>query len=157
MKYQKNVIDGKKESAKMAKPQIQLGSGPWFNKKMSSYQYRKYHCRDETILRPSYLHNGISYTGKMTYFYWIRPLLILHSRCIVWVKSNTAPSKADPVVVFPWCRLCPKTSQPSQAHTLKVTPLKINRLLAMTKTTCTWNLRLKFQNKLELHSRNHTS
>ena len=25
----------------------------------------KSHCVDETILRPSYLHNGISYTGKI--------------------------------------------------------------------------------------------
>ena len=36
------------------------------NIKMSSYQYRKSHCGDKTILRPSYLHNGISFTGKMT-------------------------------------------------------------------------------------------
>ena len=47
-------------------------SGPWFNIKMSSYQYRKSHCGDKTILRPSYLHNGISYTGKMASLYWIR-------------------------------------------------------------------------------------
>ena len=47
-------------------------SGPWFNIKMSSYQYGKSHCGDKTILRPSYLHNGISYTGKMTSLYWIR-------------------------------------------------------------------------------------
>ena len=46
--------------------------GPWFNIKMLSYQYRKSHCGDKTILRPSYLHNGISYTGKMTSLYWIR-------------------------------------------------------------------------------------
>ena len=46
--------------------------GGWFNKKMPSYQHRKSHCRDKTILRPSYLHNGISYTGKMTSLYWIR-------------------------------------------------------------------------------------
>ena len=45
--------------------------GPWFNKKMSSYQYRKSHCGDKTILRPSYLHNGISYTGKTTSLYGI--------------------------------------------------------------------------------------
>ena len=45
--------------------------GPWFNIKMLSYQYRKSHCGDKTILRPSYLHNGISYTGKMTSLYWI--------------------------------------------------------------------------------------
>ena len=46
--------------------------GPVSIKKMSSYQYRKSHCWDKAILRPSYLHNGISYTGKTTSFYWIR-------------------------------------------------------------------------------------
>ena len=46
--------------------------GPRFNIKMTSYQYRKSHYWDKTILRPSYLHNGISYTGKMTSLYWIR-------------------------------------------------------------------------------------
>ena len=35
--------------------------GPWFSIKMSSYQYRKSHCGDKTILRPSYLLYGISY------------------------------------------------------------------------------------------------
>ena len=34
-----------------------------FTMKMTSYQYRKSHCGDKTILRPSYLHNGISYTS----------------------------------------------------------------------------------------------
>ena len=29
-------------------------------------------CNDKTILRPSYLHNGISYTGKMASLYWIK-------------------------------------------------------------------------------------
>ena len=48
--------------------------GGWFNIKMSSYQYKKYHCGDKTILRPSYLHNGISYTDKMISLYWIRAL-----------------------------------------------------------------------------------
>ena len=38
--------------------------GPWFNIKMSSYQYRKSHCGDKTIVRSSYLHKGISYTGN---------------------------------------------------------------------------------------------
>ena len=40
--------------------------GPRFNIKITSYQCRKSHCGDKTILRPSYLQNGISYTGKMT-------------------------------------------------------------------------------------------
>ena len=48
--------------------------GPRFNTKISSYQYRKSHCADKTILRPSYLHNGISYTGKTASLYWIRAL-----------------------------------------------------------------------------------
>ena len=47
----------------------------WFNIKMPSCQYRKSHCGDKTILQPSYLHNGISCTGEMTYQYWIRPLV----------------------------------------------------------------------------------
>ena len=46
--------------------------GPWFNIKMSSYQYRKSNCGDKTVVRSSYLHNGISYIGKMTSLYWIR-------------------------------------------------------------------------------------
>ena len=46
---------------------------------MTSYQYWKSHCGDKTILRPSNLHNGISYTGKMTSFYWIWDLVtVLH-------------------------------------------------------------------------------
>ena len=51
---------------------IQIPSpGPWF--KMSSCQDRKSHCGDKTVVRSSYLHNGISFTGKMIYLYWIRP------------------------------------------------------------------------------------
>ena len=50
-----------------------LQPGPWFNIKMPSYQYRKSHCGDKTVVRSSYLHNGISYTGKMTSLYWFSP------------------------------------------------------------------------------------
>ena len=50
------------------------GTGPWFNIKMPSYQYRKSHCGDKTVVRSSYLHSGISYTGKTTSLYWIRAL-----------------------------------------------------------------------------------
>ena len=59
---------------------IPCGAGPRFNIKMSSYQDRKSHCGDKTISRPSYLHNGISYPGKMTSLYWIgaQILFLLH-------------------------------------------------------------------------------
>ena len=47
------------------------GPGLRFNIKMSSYQYRKSHRGDKKVVRSSYLHNGISYTGKMSSLYWI--------------------------------------------------------------------------------------
>ena len=53
-------------------------SGPRFNIKMSSYQYGKSRCRDKTVVRSSYLHNGISYTGKMSFLYWIGALVLKH-------------------------------------------------------------------------------
>ena len=58
--------------------------GPWFNIKMLSYQYRKSHCGDKTILRPSYLHNGISYTGKKTSLYWIRAKVSTEAPGLYW-------------------------------------------------------------------------
>ena len=41
-----------------------------FTIKMPSYQYRKSHCHDNTILSTQW----ISYTGKMAFLYWIRSL-----------------------------------------------------------------------------------
>ena len=67
--------------------------GGWFNKTMPSYQYRKSHCGDKTILRPSYLHNGISYTNKMTSFYWIRDLMATsHYQDQCWLVSRRSCS-----------------------------------------------------------------
>ena len=51
--------------------------GPWFNIKMSSYQYRKSRCGDKTVVRSSYLHNGVSYPGKIASLYWFSPLEVL--------------------------------------------------------------------------------
>ena len=42
-----------------------------------------------------------------------------------------------------------------QAAILEVTSLKINRLLPVATTICVWNLKLKFQSKLDLCSGNH--
>ena len=60
-------------------------SGSWFNIKMTSYQYRKSHCGDKTVARSSCLHNGISYTGKMSSLYWTSPLATIfayHDICL---------------------------------------------------------------------------
>ena len=48
-----------------------MRSGPWFNIKVSSYRYMKSHSEDKTVVRSSYLHNGISCNGKMSSLYWI--------------------------------------------------------------------------------------
>ena len=47
---------------------------------MTFYQNRKYHYGDKTILRPSYLHNGIPCTDKMTSLYWIKALMLNDDR-----------------------------------------------------------------------------
>ena len=47
-------------------------------------QYRKSHCGDKTVVRSSYLHNGISYTGKMRSLYWISPQIEIVSLCILF-------------------------------------------------------------------------
>ena len=49
---------------------LYIESGPW----RPSYQFRKSHCGDKTVVRSSYLHNGIYYTGKISSLYWIRAM-----------------------------------------------------------------------------------
>ena len=73
---------------------------PWpqFNIKMTSYQYRKFHYGDKTILRPSYPHNGISYTGKIISLYWIRTLGTMS-----WLSFEQAV-KLDELWHSLWCR-----------------------------------------------------
>ena len=61
-------------------------------------QYRISHCGDKTIWRPSYLHNGISYTGKMTSLYWIGaqdtilqpPTCKQHTTSSTWIPPGFA-------------------------------------------------------------------
>ena len=68
------TFSSKKMYLKMSSGKWRL-SVRWINIKTSSYQYRKSHCGDKTVVRSSYLHNGISYTGKMTSLYWFAPLV----------------------------------------------------------------------------------
>ena len=55
----------------------------WVEKKyrfimqMLSYQYRKSHSGDTTVVRSSYLHNGISYTGKMRLYIESGPCIVM--------------------------------------------------------------------------------
>ena len=93
-------------------------TGPWeiwaliFNIKMSSCQYRKSHCGDKTVARSSYLHNGISYTGKMSSLYWIRALdVILKMQCSIlfywlvtalqWMPRDLTHNRSALVQVMP--------------------------------------------------------
>ena len=84
----------------------QIRPGPWFNIKMSSYQYRKSHCGDKMILRPSYLHNRIFYTGKMISLYWIGAQNILISLNIMagddLVMPGARESAGMVITQFTW-------------------------------------------------------
>ena len=113
-------------------------TGPWFNIKMSSYQYRKSHCGDKTVARSSYLHNGISYTGKMTSLYWTNPL----------VSEGTALISNE---ILPCCWLCDILTQ-----------------YTVAKSFCSWNglsfiwhinsnlapVGTKWKNLIRIHMRN---
>ena len=93
--------------------------GGWFNIKMLSYQYRKSHCGDKTILRPSYLHNGISYTGKTTSLYWIRAQVVrtvrhrisccaptIHWKCDAQIPNRQMKPVKTLVIPMSWSYRC---------------------------------------------------
>ena len=52
------------------------------------------------ILRPSYLHNGISYTGKMTYLHWIRAQTIQNDVCILQCYKSQKSSCLQNYILF---------------------------------------------------------
>ena len=85
----------------------ELCPGGWFNIKMPSYQYRKSHCGDKTILRPSYLHNGISNTGKISSLYWIRVQASrpLQSTAVSGYQDQRVARTQDmeePITIYHW-------------------------------------------------------
>ena len=78
---------------------------------MLSYQYRKSHCGDKTVVRSSYLHNGISYTGKITSLYWISPPVVYKfSVILLMCKSYMLQDSASYAVVSSMLSLFPDMS-----------------------------------------------
>ena len=68
-----------------------------------SYQYRECHCGDKMAIRLSYLHGGISYTGKMTCFYWTRAHMlkswnrwVITSHRLKWILIIHPCSESSP-------------------------------------------------------------
>ena len=61
---------------------LKVNYGPQLIIKMSSFPYWKSHCGDKTIARSSYLHNGISYTGKMSSLYLIRAMVTTECKTV---------------------------------------------------------------------------
>ena len=77
--------------------------------RMTSYQYRKSYWEDNTILRPSYLHNGISYIGKTTSLYWIRAqkvMLVKYGYLYILIRSMFFPNSMSTTVQYGTCHLC---------------------------------------------------
>ena len=99
--------------------------GPWFNIKMSSCQYGKSHCGDKTVVRSSYLHNGISYTGKMTSLYWIRALVEISQE-----MPTDGNFKGNSQQFYPWSEFENLISQLHLPGTNELTTIE----------NCYWNL-----------------
>ena len=72
---------------------------------MSSCQYRKSHCDEETAVRSFYHHNGISYTGKMTSLSWIRALSVLPS-ILSFENSTISLSHVDYYIIVILRQFC---------------------------------------------------
>ena len=51
---------------------------------MQSWEYRKFHYGDKTVVRSSYLHNGIFYTLTMASLYWANPRTQYQNACGSW-------------------------------------------------------------------------
>ena len=104
----------------------------WFNIKMPSYQCRKSHCGDKTVLRPSYLHNEISFIDKMASLYWIRARGV-HFPCdgliwFVWTNFLFVNTK----IIF-WCFY-------SKCHFLQRTSLKYDKCHKTSNLGCNGNV-----------------
>ena len=65
-------------------------AGPRFNMQMTFYLYRKSHCGDKAILRPSYLHNGFSILVRWHLYIELGPRLTNFGRDIC-VESALGP------------------------------------------------------------------
>ena len=66
------------------------------------YLYRKSHCGDKTVVRSSYLHSGISYTGK-TFLYIF---FILNQGPEYWIRAQNITEEqgqqSTPWLLMPW-------------------------------------------------------
>ena len=64
-----------------------------FSIKITSYQYKNYHCKDQMIMRSSYLHDGNPHTWKDSFYSKISPLFfgrLLHDwfQAITWTNED---------------------------------------------------------------------
>ena len=117
---------------------------PSINIKCCLYQCRKYHCKDKTVFRLSYLHNGISYAGKTTSIYWSRDqvsamryfyLMIFSTKASFGLPVLSLPASVCVCVCLCVCQsvcqslACPRdNSGPFQARITKFGP-KIRKTL----------------------------
>ena len=67
---------------------------------MLTSRHRKYHCEDQMILRPSYLHNGISYTGKMASLYLIRAQNVVFAIIFNMLYCHPRKRCLSPIIVL---------------------------------------------------------
>ena len=72
--------------------ETQRSAGGCFMTKVVPYQHRKSYCGDMmVVVKPCYLHNGISYTGKMSSLHYKRPLKKCKGREGAWAVFYQIP------------------------------------------------------------------
>ena len=81
---------------------IETDPGLSCNIKMTFYQYRKSHCGDKMVVRSSYLHSGIFYSGKLASLHWIIHRSINHLILLLLATNSSAAEPELNRMTDPW-------------------------------------------------------
>ena len=89
---------------------------------MSSCLIRKYHCRYKTILRTSYLHNGISYDGKIMMMIIkmmiVIKIIIMMIIIVAMIRIITTTTRITIMIIIMIMKMRGAACQPSAASGL---------------------------------------
>ena len=111
-----------------------------------SYQYRKSHCGDKTVVIPCYLHNGISYIHKTTSLYWIgalAPVTVIRRLESSHLRINPAPTLLTPP---------PPPPPPPHTHPHTHTPTHTHTPPTSCRISSPLHFRIKeYQTKISVH------
>ena len=126
---------------------------------MPFYQYRKSHFGKKTILRPSYLHNGISYAGKTTSLYWIGAQLLCSDVNLWWsvfllIINNSLHGVVCCHLIFP--KKARNIKQTMEVYNCWMTADIAESVEIFLLIQCLWS-QSKYIHEYHRYNRKHTS